>query len=152
MIERKGDSEYLSNIEEFGLQVIHVLEDETGPSFSYSIGLFHNYQHPEIILVGLRQELAHSILYNFGSDIKEGNIYKEGKYYSDILDGYECLLVKVDQKFYDAYLGQAIDFYSSNDFPVIQCIYPTLKGAYPWEEKWPEDIKYLQPLLGEVKA
>src|SRR5687767_12632623 len=109
MSQAKSENEYLSNIEEFGLQVIHVLEDENGPTFSYSIGLFHNYQHPEIILLGLKQELAYSIINNFGFDIKEGKRFEPGILYSDILDGYECLMVKVKTEFYDNYLGQAID-------------------------------------------
>jgi len=146
----KGFEKQLSDIEEHGLHVIHVLEDENGPGFTYSIGLFHNYQHPEIIMIGLKKDLAHILINNIAYDVKQGQTYKSGTYYSAILDNYECLMLEVDRKNYDEYVGQAIRFYKNNDFPLLQCVYPTIKGAYPWEDTWPEDIKYLQPILSNI--
>ncbi|WP_207421171.1 DUF4262 domain-containing protein [Desertivirga brevis] len=148
--EVKGYEKLLSNIEEYGLHVVHVLEDDKGPGFTYSIGLFHNYQHPEIIMIGLKKDLAHILINNIGFDLKEGRIYKGGTFYSDILDDYECLMIDVDAKYYDEYVGQAIRFYKNNNFPLLQCVYPTVKGVYPWEDSWPEDIRHLQPILGDI--
>ena len=145
-----GYEKQLTDIKEHGLHVIHVLEDDKGPSFTYSVGLYHNYQHPEIIMIGLKQDLAHILINNIGHDVKHGQAYKSGHFYKDILDNYECLMIKVDEKYYDEYLGQASRFYKNNNFPILQCIYPTIKGIFPWEEDWPEEIKNLQPLLGQV--
>ena len=148
--EATGYKKQLSDIKEYGLHVLHVLEGEKGPTFSYSVGLFHNYQHPEIIMIGLKRDLAHILINNIGYDVKHGKAYKSGHFYDNILDNYECLMVEMDAKYYDEYLGQAIRFYKNNDFPVLQCLYPTVEGNYPWEEEWPEDIKDLQPLVGRI--
>jgi hypothetical protein len=52
----------LNDIEKYGLQVMHVFGDELGPGFSYSIGLFESYNHPEVIIIGLRQDLMHQLI------------------------------------------------------------------------------------------
>lgn len=150
--EKTGYEKQLSNIEEHGLHVIHVLEDDKGPGFTYSVGLFHNYQHPEIIIIGLKRDLAHVLINDIAFDIKQGKLYKGGQFYSEILDDFECLMLDVEAKHYDEYFGQASRFYESNDFPVLQCAYPTLSGVYPWQDDWPEDLKDLQPMLGVINS
>ena len=139
------------NINLYGLQVQHVLEDEAGPAFSYSVGLFKSYGHPEIIMVGLKQQLAHTLINNMAHDIKEGKVFAPLTFAEDILDDFDCFIVEVDKVNYDNYVGQAQNYYGNDDFPLIQCIYPTVKGIYPWEDEWPEGIKDLQPILGAIK-
>lgn len=140
----------LSNIEKYGLEVMHILEDKTGPGFSYSVGLFESYQHPEIIIVGLKQELCHTLINNMANDIKSGEKYMALNYYSNILNNFQCYFVDVDHSNYDKYVGQAQAYYGNDNFPLIQCIYPTVKGIFPWEKEWPDDIKNLQPILGVI--
>jgi len=145
------DNEKLENdIRQYGLQVLHILEDETGPPFSYSVGLFKTYGHPEIIMVGLKQQLAHTLINNMAHDIKEGKIFVPLTFEADILDNFDCYIVEVEKEHYDNYVGQAQNYYDGDDFPLIQCIYPTVKGIYPWEDEWPENIKDLQPILGSI--
>ncbi len=153
MIEDKWEKHHkklVDNIENFGLQVMHVLADESEPRFSYSIGLFQSYKHPEIIIIGLKQELSHILINNMAEEIKNGQIYLPLNYYPDILDDFECYFVRVNTSNYDEYVGQAQQYYRGDDFPLIQCIYPTIKGIFPWEEDWPQNIKDLQPILGEI--
>ena len=70
-----------SDIEIFGWHVVKVLEDENGPGFGYSIGLFQTFSHPEILIVGLRLDLIHLLINNIGADIKKGKIFIEGQFY-----------------------------------------------------------------------
>ena len=146
----EGDKQVLSDIEKYGLHVVHILGDDDGPSFSFSIGLFQNYQHPEIIIVGLRQELNHVLINDIAADIKKGKSYNAFSYSPDILENYQCYFVPVDKSNYRNYLGYAHWYYKGDNFPVLQCIYPTTKGIYPWEDKWPESIKNIQPVLGPL--
>jgi hypothetical protein len=39
----RTDKKLEDDVKHYGLQVLHVLEDETGPGFTYSIGLFKSY-------------------------------------------------------------------------------------------------------------
>ena len=61
-------------ISDYGWHVMQVRnrEEETGPTFSYSTGLWENFNHPEIIIFGLSGELEHSIINNIGEGVKSG--------------------------------------------------------------------------------
>lgn len=147
------DTEKLENdIKEYGLQVLHVLEDETGPGFSYSVGLYKNYSHPEIIMIGLKQQLAHTLINSMANDIKEGKVFVPLTFEANILNNFNCYIVEVDKANYDSYVGQAQQYYDGEEFPLVQCVYPTVKGIYPWEDEWPEEIKDLQPILGSINT
>jgi Domain of unknown function (DUF4262) len=53
--ENKGEEDNLRHIREFGCSNISVAwgGNEKEPPFTYSVGLFANYNHPELILFGL---------------------------------------------------------------------------------------------------
>ena len=142
----------LKHVNEFGLTVIHVIADEKGPGFSYSIGLYKNYNHPEIIMIGLKRETMHVIINNIAEDIKKGKIYIPFLAYDDILNDYECFFIEVKKDNYIDYVGQAINFYKSDDFPLLQCVYPDKSGVYPWQDEWHKSLKNVEPLLGENKS
>ncbi len=146
----KGDEKLLADIEEFGWHVLNITEDESGPRFSYSVGLFKTFGHPEIIIIGLKHELAHVLINNIGHDIKSGKKYQSGQFYADILDNFDCLMIDVKKEHFREHVGYGGWYYKGDNFPLLQCIYPTVKGIYPWDKNWPEDIRYLQPILGDI--
>lgn len=134
------------NIDKYGWHIISVLADDCGPGFSYSIGLDESFGHPELIFVGLKTELSQILINNIGHSVKGGTVYENDLFYSDILDGFQCQMLRVDYQYYDDYVGQAKNYYNS-PFPLLQCIYPTVNGVYPWEEECPESLRLNQPLL-----
>lgn len=138
------------DIATYGLQVLHVFGDETGPGFSYSIGLYKTYEHPEIIMIGLSQDLMHSLINSMASEIKKGKVYTAFQFDDDILENFDCYITEVSKDNYYPYVVQASNYYGNDDFPLVQCIYPTTKGIYPWDERWPNEIKDLQPILGPI--
>ncbi len=140
-----------SNIKKYGVHIIHVLEEDEDPNFSYTIGLYETYQKPEIIIIGLKQDLHQVLLNNIAYDYKEGREFENGKMEDDILDGYQCLLLNVDKKYYEEYLGIAMDYYTGKDFPVMQIIWPTPGNQYPFDKKAPSGFKKWQPILGKLE-
>lgn len=146
----EGDQQVLDDIQQYGRHIVHVLGEDDLPPFSYSVGLFETYDHPEVIIIGLRRDLAHIILNNIGEDIKSGHSYPALKWSDDILENYNCLFVAVDKANYREYVGYDLWYYDGDDFPLLQCIYPSGKGIYPWEDAWPEELKPVQPVLGTV--
>jgi hypothetical protein len=56
------DRKLLADVQGYGWHVIGIEEDEEGPGFAYSIGLHHNFGHPEIIAVGLRVQVMHGMI------------------------------------------------------------------------------------------
>jgi hypothetical protein len=144
-----GDKKLIDDIGKFGWHVLKVLEDDNGPGFAYSVGLFKTFKHPEIIIIGLKPDLAHILINNIGEDIKKGTQYQSGQLYTDILGDFKCLMLDVPKESYKKYVGYGLWYYEGDKFPLLQCIYPTVKGIYPWEKEWPEDIIDLQPILGD---
>jgi uncharacterized protein DUF4262 len=43
----------LSNIAEFGWHCLNVIEDDGHPPWSYTIGLYETWNHPELIVIGI---------------------------------------------------------------------------------------------------
>lgn len=146
-----GDQKLLSDIEEYGWHVIKVMGDEEGPGFGYSIGLYKTFDHPEIIIIGLKLDLIHSIINGIGEDIRIGKIFNPGHYYNGVIEGFACHFTSVEKKYYDEYVGYAKWYYKGTDFPLTQCIYPTVKNVYPWQKEWPKEIQTLQPILGNIQ-
>lgn len=139
----------LDDIEAYGLHVISVAEDDVGPGFAYSIGLFKNYAHPEVIIIGLKQELAHRLLNNIAYDIKNGRTFVSGEFHEDVLDDFVCYFGDVPQARYKEFVGWAIWYYEGVAFPLIQCVYPTVAGLFPWEHNFPEDARWFCQMLTE---
>ena len=48
-----SDEAVAADVEKYGLSVMLVSEDDECPKFGYSIGLYRNFNHPEIIVFGL---------------------------------------------------------------------------------------------------
>jgi hypothetical protein len=67
------DRKVLPALEKSGWYVLGVAAD---PPFSYSIGLFEHFQHPEIILFGLDSTSAYHIINDAGRRIREGHKYE----------------------------------------------------------------------------
>ena len=56
--ERKA----LEDVQQHGLHLVHVLPNGDTPGWTYSIGLWHNYRHPELVVFGLSREVCHEVL------------------------------------------------------------------------------------------
>ena len=146
-----ADRKFLSQIEEHGWNVTKVFrkEGETGPEWVFSAGLFHFYQHPEIVIFGLPLDTMHKIVNNIGDEVKKGKIFEPGKEYQEILARCGCLFRTLNPRHPKAYLGGAIWFYEHDPFPVLQCFWPDKEGKYPWEPGCAEFAISAQPLLFE---
>ena len=143
----ESEQKVLDDIREFGQHVLAVAEDDEGPGFIYSIGLFENYAHPEIIIIGLRQELAHLLINNIAFDIKEGKTFSPGEFHEGVLDDFLCYFAAVHPEHYRDFVGWARWYYGGDDFPLVQCIYPTTNGVFPWEKDFPENSKWSCQML-----
>jgi hypothetical protein len=143
----EAEKKAISNIKKYGLHIMHIMEDENNPQFSYSIGLYENYLHPEIIIIGLRHELAKVLLNNMAHDIKNGKIFTIGEYHEDVLDNFLCYFGEVSKSQYQDNVGWARWFYEGDNFPLIQCVYPTVKGKFPWDKDFPEEARFYCKLL-----
>lgn len=149
MRKAKDESEQkaIDDISKHGLHVIAVAEDDNGPGFAYSIGLFENYAHPEIIIIGQKTDLAHLLLNNLAFDIKEGKTFTAGEFHEGVLDDFLCYFGEVLREHFREFVGWARWYYEGDNFPLVQCVYPTVQGIFPWQKDFPEETRWNCPLL-----
>ena len=53
----------------------------------------------------------------------------------------------VPKDFYRQYIGYALWFYRSFDFPVLQCVWPDKAGLFAWQDGYDHRFDQLQPIL-----
>lgn len=144
----KTEKAIVDNIEKFECHLALIEDDNYLPGFAYSIGLFKNYNHPEIICFGLKANVVGSILNRAKDLIKKGRRFTTDKLYSDFLEAYDVQFVEVNKEFYANYLGYAVWYYDKSfDFPVLQLVWPDKQNNFPWDEHFNKDYIRRQPLL-----
>jgi hypothetical protein len=141
------DLKLVTDVKQYGWHVLKILGDEEGPPYAFSVGLFHTFKHPEIVIFGLDLNVMHQIINVLAEDISSGKSFEPTLEYADILEGYRCTFEVVDPQWYSAFLGYAQWFYKSDAFPAVQCIWPDKQQRYPWQQNFESRLQGLQPLL-----
>jgi hypothetical protein len=144
-----GETQALRDIEAYGCHVIHVMADGDLPPFSYSVGIERTSQAPELFVIGLKQELAHFIVNSYNRRVRGGEVFENLGVYNDFIEGFGCQMRVMDQCFYKNYLGWCRWMYGGNNFKVLQLVYPTTEGIWPWEPRASEWFRTRQPLLDQ---
>lgn len=143
----KSEEKALSDINEYGCHILHVMEDEENPCFSYSIGIQQVSNQSEIIITGLKFELTNSIINNYNDQIKSGKSFKTDTFYSGFLENFDIMFKNVKKIYFKEYFGWARWLYKGNNFTGLQLIYPDADGIWPWEENASSDFKWFIPNL-----
>jgi len=90
------------------------IKDEPGkPGWSYTVGLFENFGHPEIVIFGMKANTRHRILNWIGDNAKKNNPFTAEKEHDWVLDNYKCWSKPVQKRWYYDLLGYARWFYKT---------------------------------------
>lgn len=149
----ESDKKALDDIEQFGCHVLNVLEGDGEPSFSYSIGINKQQNKPDVVVMGLKSELAHSLVNNYKDRLLSGEEFIPGKYYQGFLEGFDVCFVEVDKSHYDELFGWGLWLHKGYEFDMLQLVWPTTKGIWPWSNDKSDYYDWAQPILshsGEV--
>jgi hypothetical protein len=135
------------NIEKFGLHVLSVMGTQYSPSFSYSVGLYQTYNHPEIICIGLPINLGHTIINDVAAIIQSGETISINKNYDNIFENSSAVFLEVDQRNIADYFGTAINYYGKSNFHALQLVWTDRNDKFPWEADFEAEFLHIQPLL-----
>jgi hypothetical protein len=141
------DDKLLDDIKKFGWTVILIETSDYLPGFGYTVGLWKNYNHPELISFGLSTETLHAILNIGGEIVKSGTQLLKHKTYDDFFENGPAQFLNVDHANTPDYFGYAIWFNDSSDFPAMQLIWTDRNKRFPWEADFEEEFIFKQPLL-----
>jgi Domain of unknown function (DUF4262) len=137
----------LENVEKFGWHVMLITEEKDTPGWAFSVGLYHTFKHPEIVIFGLPKDGMHAFINVIGEDIRAGRVYRSDDADTELIPGYTTTFQTVEKIWYGPFLGYATWFYEGIDFPVLQCIWPDKKNKFPWDADYNPELLRLQPLL-----
>ena len=138
----------MSNIEKYGCHITSVFDpEEKDINFTYTVGIKKSENKPELIIPGLRSELASWIANEYNRRVKEGEKFNTSDLYSDFLEGFDIRFKPVCTKYKEKLMLSCDWLYSGSEFEVLQLIYPTVKGVWPWQPKANKSFKELQPSL-----
>jgi hypothetical protein len=149
--EDDQDRDILAQIAEFGWSVLGIEQDDEGPSYSFSVGLFHTLDVPELLVVGQKPQNAQGLINHVGELMREGRRFADGERAEGILEGYPAVLVAVDPRYYREYLGYARWVNRGSDFPALQIICPDRDGRFPWDDGYPAELFWHQRVLGKTE-
>jgi hypothetical protein len=138
------------HIEKHGFHVVKVMGDAQYPSFAYSIGLTAAFDHPEIVIFGLNDDLdfMHEVLNQLGARIAKGERFEHGAKKRDVLPGYTCPFARFPRTAFEEHLGQAIAFFGGVDrFRAVQCIWPDPKKRLPWDPRVMPPVLAREPVF-----
>ena len=148
----EAEKKIVENIDNFDCHITSVF-DPNGEelNFTYSTGLTKTLGVPELIVVGLSSDLAHSIVNNYRDRVKAGEVFTYNEFYADFLDGFDVTFDSVSDENKNEFLLSSVWFYGG-EFQAIQLIFPTTSGVWPWEPDATESFKELQPSLAGTGA
>ncbi|WP_233258839.1 DUF4262 domain-containing protein [Shewanella sp. YLB-09] len=123
-----------TNIEKFGWHFLYIFDPEGNASdFSYSVGFEESYNHPEIIVFGLKKDTAHHILSDIADELKNGKTFNPNERLNDVIGGDMDVLFKpVQEEFHSEYLGLASKYYQKS-FRAMVMFWPNKQNILPTE-------------------
>lgn len=139
------------DIARYGWHLVLIPGDEE-PGFLFTIGLWQSYQHPEILLFAPAQDPAGMAgrVQAVAERIGRGERFAPGSRDGEVFGDFPGAFREVQEVWYPYFIGTAMAFYESVDFPVVQLFWPDADSRFPWEEGFASDLLPLQPLLYET--
>lgn len=145
--EDDQEAKALADVAEHGCHVLLVREEGVLPPFAYSMGIQHSTAAPEVVVIGLRAEIAGWLVNEYLRRRREGAQFAEGAPQPDFLEGFAVRFHRVARAHYREYFGWNRWFYEGDEFDVVQLVYPSTAGVWPCDPAAPEAFRARQPLL-----
>jgi len=146
--EDKSEQKLVDNVAEHGWHCIHILAEGEHVAYSFTVGLFHSYGYPELIIFGLPRDVAHDIL-TIAADAAQSGAPVDVTRPSDaFLKNGHCKFAKVPASAYREHVGSALWYYEKKPFPLYQIVWPSKTGHFPWDPDVSDAFREAQPVIG----
>ena len=143
-----------SNIDEVGWHVVAVAATKESDfdigAFAYTLGLTKNFSHPEVCVIGLGHQVTAPMLDGIAERVKDGERFADWQGCDEILERYTCIFREVERHHYPELFGFARWFNGSDEFSMLQCVWPDKSGRYPWNCKPDSNLDDHQYVLSSL--
>jgi hypothetical protein len=121
------------------------------PAFAYTTGLVATFEHPELVIFGLRERLMYDVFHGIVGDLRGGKSYAEPQTYGGVLENVEIAVRPVHETRIRVLLGYAMAFYrlrgESSRLRAVQVLWPDKAGSFPFDAGCDPVTRASQPLL-----
>jgi hypothetical protein len=103
-----------------------------GPAFAYTIGLWHQARHPELLMSGQKGELMHSALNAAARGVMRGNRLVPGMTLENVIGRWPVLVDEVSLEGLQTTVLGAHHFHH-RAVQAFQLVWPDTLGRWPWQ-------------------
>jgi hypothetical protein len=139
----------LANIEKYGCHIWHIAAEGDLPAFSYSVGIQKTCGAPEVVIVGLKSSVTRTTINEYCRIVRSGKRFSHGEQSDQFFEGMAATFLKVERVHYREYFGWNRWLYRGDGFDVMQLIWPSANGLWPWQPE-AEDFQRDQPVLAKL--
>ncbi len=119
-------------------------------AYSYTFGLEALLGHPELVIFGLAPVAARGLLDLIVNQLRLGGSLPTGQLFDGLLDnGLVSALLDVEVAEFGDYFPTLPLIYGDQPWRVRQFVWPDRSGTFPWDDNWPENLRYAQPIIGD---
>ena len=149
-MEHMEKLEWMLETHGWGVEPVAPVEGpEPRAGFSYTFGLEALCGQPEVVIFGLAPSAARGLLELIVDHFKAGGELPVAQPFNGLLDnGLVSALVDVDRAQHGDLFPTLPLIYGDQPWRVRQFIWPDRSGALPWEDHWPEQLRFAQPVIG----
>ena len=124
-------------------------QEDLRAAYSYSFGLESLVGHPDIVIFGLTPVAARGLLDLIVNHLRLGGTIPTGEIFTGLLDrSQQSALLDVDTVRFGSYFPTLDVLYGDRPWRVCQFVWPDRNSAFPWDQEWPEKMRYAQPIIG----
>jgi uncharacterized protein DUF4262 len=146
-----AERKVLADVKKYGWHSLNILEEDGQPTWTFSIGFQKTWNFPDLIIVGLKSDVAHSTLNIVARLLAEGRSLDLAAISDELFEGVSCCFVEVPKTSFREFVGTACWFYGGTDFSLYQIVWPSRDGHFPWNTAASSSYKHRQPVLGYPK-
>ncbi len=126
-----SEKSFVANIGEHGWFRTGVFGENDAPGFSYTTGFWVNARQPEVIMFGMKDEIAHNVFWDLFRDAKAGQGLPIGRRSDAVFGNNPAYAFLVAKRHYAGHLGWSRWFYGSAEFTCLQIVWPDRAGVFP---------------------
>jgi Domain of unknown function (DUF4262) len=105
---------------------------------------------PEAIVMGVRTTLGCHMINEYNRQLREGVRFKRGTLYDGFIDGFQVYLEPARSNLLGEYTLGCERYYRDAPFSVVQIVWPSPQGVWPWQKSASGWFKTNQPMLGRA--
>ena len=123
------DASIVADVREYGWCALRVAGNV---EFAYTIGLWHTFRWPEVVMFGLHGDHMQHWLNTCVDVGRDRGWPSDGEEFLGVMEGVPTQLRPVDDSWHEALFGTAWRFYRGTQVPVRQLVWPDTNGVWPW--------------------